>query len=156
MDPDVLLSVANRTTGCVAGDLLSLWREAVILASATMTETIHITTEHFNTAAQTVGTANKFGIPSVVSVAMCVMFQLWIRNELFGLECILRIQDTGEGSLDDVKGMNDVVRVVTIAVRSGLSMSHQHGRKWKLSPPRGLLIHGPSGVGKSALVNGVC
>ncbi len=129
VDPDVNLDdVADRTPGFVAADLLALVREAGTRA-----------------AARQKGTEN----PVVAAVDLTAALEVVRPTSLGGARL-----DVAQVSLDDVGNMNDVKAAVTEAVLWPLQYPDTFARLG-VAPPRGILLYGPPGCGKTFLVKAI-
>jgi transitional endoplasmic reticulum ATPase len=129
LDADVLLEdVAGRTPGFVAADLLALVREAGLRAAARQTGT---------------------EAPSVSAADFVAALEVVRPTSLGGARL-----DLAEVSLDDVGAMAEVKQAVTEAVLWPLQYPDTFDRLG-VDPPRGLLLYGPPGCGKTYLVKAI-
>jgi transitional endoplasmic reticulum ATPase len=129
LDADVLLEdVAGRTPGFVAADLLALVREAGLRAAARQTGT---------------------EAPSVSAADFVAALEVVRPTSLGGARL-----DLAEVSLDDVGDMAEVKQAVTEAVLWPLQYPDTFDRLG-VDPPRGLLLYGPPGCGKTYLVKAI-
>ena len=127
--PDVSLDeVAGRTPGFVAADVIALVREAGLRAAARQRDV----------AAPSVSMAD-------IDAALEV-----VRPTAMGGETL----DLAQLSLDDVGDMAEVKSAVTEAVLWPLQYPDTFDRLG-VAPPRGLLLYGPPGCGKTFLVKAI-
>jgi transitional endoplasmic reticulum ATPase len=124
----VIEDLADRSPGFVAADLLALVREAGLRAAARQTDT----------AMPTVGAAD-------FSAALEV-----VRPTAMGGARL----DLAKVSLDDVGDMTEAKAAVTEAVLWPLQYPDTFDRLG-VAPPRGLLLYGPPGCGKTFLVKAI-
>ncbi len=124
----VLDDVAGRTPGFVAADLLALVREAGTRAAARQT-----TAELPLVAEQDLTAALEVVRPTAMGGARL---------------------DLAKVSLDDVGNMTEVKASVTEAVLWPLQFPDTFARLG-IAPPRGLLLYGPPGCGKTFLVKAI-
>lgn len=124
----VLEDVAGKTPGFVAADLLALVREAGLRAAA----------RHTGTEA-----------PSVSAADFAAALEVVRPTSLGGARL-----DVAEVSLDDVGDMAEVKQAVTEAVLWPLQYPDTFDRLG-VDPPRGLLLYGPPGCGKTYLVKAI-
>jgi transitional endoplasmic reticulum ATPase len=117
--------VAGRTPGFVAADLLALVREAGLRAAARQTGT---------------------PTPSVAAEDLSAALEVVRPTSLGGARL-----DVAQVSLDDVGDMVEVKQAVTEAVLWPLQYPDTFARLG-VDPPRGLLLYGPPGCGKTYLV----
>jgi transitional endoplasmic reticulum ATPase len=129
LDADVSLDdVAGRTPGFVAADIIALVREAGLRAASRQRDV----------AAPTVGKADLDAALEVV------------RPTAMGGESL----DLAQVSLDDVGDMAEVKEAVTEAVLWPLLYPDTFARLG-VAAPRGLLLYGPPGCGKTFLVKAI-
>ncbi|MDP9181906.1 MAG: AAA family ATPase, partial [Actinomycetota bacterium] len=124
-DDVVLDDVIGKTPGFVAADLLALVREAGLRAAARQTGT---------------------DTPSVAAADFVAALEVVRPTSMGGARL-----DVAEVSLDDVGNMVEVKRAVTEAVLWPLQFPDTFDRLG-VAPPRGLLLYGPPGCGKTYLV----
>jgi transitional endoplasmic reticulum ATPase len=124
-DDVVLDDVTGKTPGFVAADLIALVREAGLRAAARQT----------GTATPTVSAADFFAALEVVRP-----------TSLGGARL-----DVAQVSLDEVGDMAEVKQAVTEAVLWPLQFPDTFDRLG-VDPPKGLLLYGPPGCGKTYLV----
>jgi transitional endoplasmic reticulum ATPase len=123
---DVALDeVAGQTPGFVAADLIALVREAGLRAAARQTGT---------------------PAPTVCSADFTAALEVVRPTSLGGARL-----DVAQVSLDDVGDMAEVKQAVTEAVLWPLQYPDTFDRLG-VEPPRGLLLYGPPGCGKTYLV----
>ncbi|TPX72857.1 hypothetical protein SpCBS45565_g00049 [Spizellomyces sp. 'palustris'] len=134
MDPnasdDMLRSVSEATHGFVGADLESLchtafmhWQRNPALISRQKAETQpRITLDHFLLALKTVKPANLLELTAQVPKRHF--------TDLFGLEDVIKHVQTSV-----LRPFKDLARYAALGI----------------NPPRGVLLHGPAGVGKSVL-----
>jgi transitional endoplasmic reticulum ATPase len=120
--------VAGRTPGFVAADLIALVREAGLRAAARQREA-------------TSPTVDRADVEAALEV---------VRPTAMGGETL----DLAQLSLDDVGDMKEVKEAVTEAVLWPLQYPDTFARLG-VSPPRGLLLYGPPGCGKTFLVKAI-
>ncbi|CAN5305710.1 AAA family ATPase [soil metagenome] len=129
LDEDVVLDdVAGRTPGFVAADVLSLVREAGLRAAARQRDA----------AAPTLTAADVYAALEVVRATSMEGSQL----------------DLGTLTLDDVGDMVEVKAALTEAVLWPLNYPDTFARLG-VEPPRGMLLYGPPGCGKTFLVRAI-
>jgi transitional endoplasmic reticulum ATPase len=129
LDHDVSLDdVAGRTPGFVAADVIALVREAGLRAAARQRETDS-------------ATVSKADFDAALEV---------VRPTAMGGETL----DLVHISLDDVGDMTEVKEAVTEAVLWPLQYPDTFTRLG-VAPPRGLLLYGPPGCGKTFLVKAI-
>jgi len=128
--PDVALdAVAARTPGFVAADLTALVRAAGLEAAererhaATPSPSPQVAAADFDAALRTVHASAMDG----------------------------QLLDTGDVTLDDVGGLGDVKQTLTEAVIWPVAHPETFTRMG-IDPPRGVLLYGPPGCGKTFLV----
>jgi transitional endoplasmic reticulum ATPase len=124
-DDVALDDVAGRTPGFVAADLLALVREAGLRAAARQT-----------------GTES----PTVAAEDLTAALEVVRPTSLGGARL-----DVAQVSLEDVGDMVEVKQAVTEAVLWPLQYPDTFARLG-VEPPRGLLLYGPPGCGKTYLV----
>ena len=126
VDPDVRLDeIAARTPGFVAGDLVALRREAAVRAAIRQRED----------ETPTIGLPDLLGALDVVRPAAAAESTL----------------DVPELSLDDVGDMAETKQALTETLLWPLSRPDAFTRLG-VEPPRGVLLYGPPGCGKTFLV----
>ena len=126
VDPDVALDeIAARTPGFVVGDLVALLREAAVRAA------IRQRADH----TPTIGQDDLLGALDVVRPASTAESTL----------------DVPTLSLDDVGDMAETKQALTETVLWPLSRPDAFARLG-IEPPRGVLLYGPPGCGKTFLV----
>ena len=127
--PDVVLDdVAGRTPGFVAADLLALVREAGTRAAARQ---------------------KSADTPVVAAVDLAAALEVVRPTSLGGARL-----DVAQVSLDDVGDMTEVKAAVTEAVLWPLQYPDTFARLG-VAPPRGILLYGPPGCGKTFLVKAI-
>ncbi|MGZ6792627.1 MAG: AAA family ATPase, partial [Mycobacteriales bacterium] len=127
----VLDDVAGRTPGFVAADLLALVREAGLRAAARQRDGAAATA------------------PTVAAAALTAALEVVRPTSLEGAHL-----DLAAVSLDDVGDMVEVKQAVTEAVLWPLQYPDTFTRLG-VAPPRGLLLYGPPGCGKTFLVKAI-
>ncbi len=120
--------VAGKTPGFVAADLLALVREAGTRAAARQTEA---------------------EAPVVAAADLTAALEVVRPTAMGGARL-----DVAKISLDDVGNMDDVKAAVTEAVLWPLQFPDTFARLG-VDPPRGLLLYGPPGCGKTFLVKAI-
>ena len=129
LDPSVdLAAVAGRTPGFVAADVLALVREAGLRAAARQADAIS---------------------PMVAAQDLDAALEV-VRPTSMGTSA----PDIAQISLDDVGDMAEVKAAVTEAVLWPLQYPDTFARLG-VAPPRGLLLYGPPGCGKTFLVKAI-
>jgi transitional endoplasmic reticulum ATPase len=129
LEADVSLDdVAGRTPGFVAADIIALVREAGLRAAARQRDVT---------------------APSVAMADLDAALEV-VRPTAMGGETL----DLAQISLDDVGDMTEVKDAVTEAVLWPLQYPDTFARLG-VSPPRGLLLYGPPGCGKTFLVKAI-
>jgi transitional endoplasmic reticulum ATPase len=129
MAPDVNLDeVADRTPGFVAADLLALVREAGLRAAARQQSTAS---------------------PVVAAEDLDAALEV-VRPTAMGGQRL----DLAKITLDDVGNMVDVKAALTEAVLWPLQYPETFSRLG-VAPPRGLLLYGPPGCGKTFLIKAI-
>jgi SpoVK/Ycf46/Vps4 family AAA+-type ATPase len=125
--------IASRTPGFVAADLLALVREAGIRAAVR-----HRDRRPDETVEPAVGAADFAAALDVVRPSSMASSTV----------------DIGDVSLDDVGDMADVKQVLTESVLWPLTYPDTFDRLG-IDPPRGVLLYGPPGCGKTYLVKAI-
>lgn len=125
--------IASRTPGFVAADLLALVREAGIRAAVR-----HRDRGPDDTAEPAIGAADFAAALDVVRPSSMASSTV----------------DIGDVSLDDVGDMADVKQVLTESVLWPLTYPDTFDRLG-IDPPRGVLLYGPPGCGKTYLVKAI-
>ena len=120
--------IAGRTPGFVAADVIALVREAGLRAAARQRDS-------------TAPTVAKADLDAALEV---------VRPTAMGGESL----DLAQVSLDDVGDMAEVKEAVTEAVLWPLQYPDTFSRLG-VAPPRGLLLYGPPGCGKTFLVKAI-
>ena len=129
LDADVLLDdLAGRTPGFVAADLLALVREAGLRAASRQTTAL---------------------TPTVSAADFTAALEVVRPTAMGGARL-----DLAKVSLDDVGDMAEVKAAVTEAVLWPLQFPDTFSRLG-VAPPRGLLLYGPPGCGKTYLVKAI-